>query len=152
MMPPLVMKYVIDDVIVDGNWRVLEVLLVISICLPIASAAMRIAISFTNAYVGWGLTTQMRKFIYEHMLKLPMRFYDEMGTGKIMSRVMGDVASVRGMVTSRMLGIIVDFVSFWVALAFCMGSELENGLFAARVVAPVFSQLLRVGARPSESQ
>ena len=127
MMPPLVMKYVIDDVIVDGNWRVLEVLLVISICLPIASAAMRIAISFTNAYVGWGLTTQMRKFIYEHMLKLPMRFYDEMGTGKIMSRVMGDVASVRGMVTSRMLGIIVDFVSFWVALAFCMGLNWKMG-------------------------
>ena len=127
MMPPLIMKYIIDDVIVDGNWRVLEVLLVISICLPIMSASMRIAVAFTNAYVGWGLTTQMRKFIYEHMLKLPMRFYDEMGTGKIMSRVMTDVASVRSMVTSRMLGIIIDFVSFWVALSLCMGLNWKMG-------------------------
>ena len=127
MMPPLVMKYIIDDIIVDGNWRVLEVLLVISICLPIASATMRIAISFVNAYVGWGITTHMRKFVYEHMLKLPMRFYDEMGTGKIMSRVMSDVANVRSMVTSRMLGIIVDFISFWVALGLCMGLNWKMG-------------------------
>ena len=120
MLPPLVMKFIIDDVITMGNWQLLEVLLFISICLPITSAAMRVWVSFTNAYVGWGMTTSMRKFTYEHMLKLPMRFYDEMGTGKIMSRIMSDIASVRSMVTSRMLGILVDFVSFWVALALCM--------------------------------
>ena len=120
MLPPLVMKFIIDDVITMGNWQFLEVLLFISICLPITSAAMRVWVSFTNAYVGWGMTTSMRKFTYEHMLKLPMRFYDEMGTGKIMSRIMSDIASVRSMVTSRMLGILVDFVSFWVALALCM--------------------------------
>lgn len=121
MLPPLVMKFIIDDVITMGNWQLLEVLLFISICLPITSAAMRVWISFTNAYVGWGITTSMRKFTYEYMLRLPMRFYDEMGTGKIMARIMSDIASVRSMVTSRMLGILVDFVSFWVALALCMG-------------------------------
>ena len=108
MLPPLVMKFIIDDVITMGNWQLLEVLLFISICLPITSAAMRVWVSFTNAYVGWGITTSMRKHTYEHMLKLPMRFYDEMGTGKIMSRIMTDIASVRSMVTSRMLGILVD--------------------------------------------
>ncbi len=127
MVPPLVMKFIIDDVITMGNWHFLEVLLFISICLPIMSAALRVWVSFTNAYVGWGLTTSMRKFTYEHMLKLPMRFYDEMGTGKIMSRIMSDIASVRSMVTSRMLGIIVDFVSFWVALALCMSLNWKMG-------------------------
>ncbi len=127
MLPPLVMKFIIDDVITLGNWHLLEVLLFISICLPITSAAMRVWISFTNAYVGWGITTSMRRFTYEHMLKLPMRFYDEMGTGKIMSRIMSDIANVRSMVTSRMLGILVDFVSFWVALALCMGLNWKMG-------------------------
>ncbi len=127
MLPPLVMKFIIDDVITMGNWQLLEVLLFISICLPITSAAMRVWVSFTNAYVGWGITTSMRKFTYEYMLKLPMRFYDEMGTGKIMTRIMSDIASVRSMVTSRMLGILVDFVSFWVALALCMSLNWKMG-------------------------
>ena len=127
MLPPLVMKFIIDDVITLGNWQLLEMLLFISICLPITSAAMRVWVSFTNAYVGWGVTTFMRKHTYEYMLKLPMRFYDEMGTGKIMSRIMSDIASVRSMVTSRMLGILVDFVSFWVALALCMGLNWKMG-------------------------
>jgi ABC-type multidrug transport system fused ATPase/permease subunit len=127
MVPPLVMKYIIDDIIVGGNWDVLEVLLAITIVLPIIAAGLRIAASFTNAYIGWGITTHMRKFTYGHMLKLPMRFYDEMGTGKIMSRIMSDVASVRSMVTSRMLGIVIDAISFWVALALCMSLNWKMG-------------------------
>ena len=127
MLPPLVMKFIIDEVITEGDWRLLEVLLIISICLPITSAAMRVWVSFTNAYVGWGVTTFMRKHTYEYMLKLPMRFYDEMGTGKIMSRIMSDIASVRSMVTSRMLGILVDFISFWVALVLCMSLNWKMG-------------------------
>ncbi|MDP6042288.1 MAG: ABC transporter ATP-binding protein, partial [Candidatus Latescibacteria bacterium] len=127
MIPPLVMKYIIDDIIVGGNWAVLEVVLAITIALPIIAAGLRIATAFTNAYVGWGITTHMRKFTYGHMLKLPMRFYDEMGTGKIMSRIMGDVASVRSMVTTRMLGIIIDAISFWVALSMCMSLNWKMG-------------------------
>ena len=127
MLPPLVMKFIIDEVITEGDWRLLEVLLIISICLPITSAAMRVWVSFTNAYVGWGVTTFMRKHTYEYMLKLPMRFYDEMGTGKIMSRIMSDIASVRSMVTSRMLGILIDFISFWVALVLCMSLNWKMG-------------------------
>ena len=127
MVPPLVMKYIIDDIIVGGNWAMLEVLLAVTITLPILAAGLRVGAAFTNSYVGWGITTHMRKFTYGYLLKLPMRFYDEMGTGKIMSRIMSDVANVRSMVTSRMLGIVVDAISFWVALTVCMSLNWKMG-------------------------
>ena len=137
MAPPLIMKYIIDDIIVGGNWDMLEALLTLSVCLPIMAAAMRVATTFTVSYVGFRLILDMRKAIYDRMLKLPMRFYDEMGTGKIMSRLMSDVASVRSMVTTRMLGIIMDFVSFWVALSLCISLNWKMG-FLLLLLLPLY--------------
>ncbi len=128
MTPPLVMKYIVDDVIIDGKWDMLEMLLFISISLPVLSSVLRITNTFTISYVSHHLIMDLRKTLYERLLKLPMRFFNEMGTGKIMSRLMGDVATVRGMVTMRILSIVTDFVTFWVAMFLCLGLNWKLGL------------------------
>jgi ABC-type multidrug transport system fused ATPase/permease subunit len=44
-----------------------------------------------------------------------------------MSRIMGDVATVRSMVTMRMLSVVTDFVSFWFAIAMCVSLNWKLG-------------------------
>jgi len=128
MTPPLIMKYIVDEIIVGGNWSMLEVLLVLSISIPILSAGMRVTNTFTISYVSHRLIMDLRRTLYGRLLKLPMRFYDEMGTGKVMSRLMGDVATVRSMVTMRVLGIVTDFITFWVAMFMCLALNWKMGL------------------------
>ena len=128
MTPPLVMKFIVDDIIVGGRWDMLAVMLMISLSLPIVSAILRMANAFALAYVSHRLIMDLRKTLYGRLLKLPMRFYDAMGTGKIMSRMMGDVATVRGMVTMRVLRIVTDFVTFWVAMFLCLSLNWKLGL------------------------
>jgi ABC-type bacteriocin/lantibiotic exporter with double-glycine peptidase domain len=128
MTPPLIMKYIVDEIIIGGNWSMLEVLLVLSISIPILSAGMRVTNTFTISFVSHRLIMDLRKTLYGRLLKLPMRFYDEMGTGKVMSRLMGDVATVRSMVTMRVLGIVTDFITFWVAMFMCMALNWKMGL------------------------
>ncbi|MDA0710058.1 MAG: ABC transporter ATP-binding protein [bacterium] len=128
MTPPLIMKYIVDEVVVGGNWSLLEVLLVVSISIPILSAGMRVMNTFAISYVSHRLIMDLRRALYGRLLKLPMRFYDEMGTGKIMSRLMSDVATVRSMVTMRVLGIVTDFITFWVAMFLCLGLNWKMGV------------------------
>ena len=128
MTPPLIMKYIVDEVVIGGNWSLLEMLLVISISIPILSAGLRVINTFTISYVSHRLIMDLRRTLYGRLLQLPMRFYDEMGTGKVMSRLMSDVATVRSMVTMRVLSIITDFITFWVAMFMCLVLNWKMGL------------------------
>ena len=134
MAPPLIMKYIVDEIIVGGNWTLLEVLLVVSISIPILSSGLRILNTFTISYVSHRLIMDLRRTLYGRLLKLPMRFYDEMGTGKVMSRLMSDVATVRSMVTMRVLSIVTDFITFWVALGMCLALNWKMGLLLSALL------------------
>lgn len=128
MIPPLLVKYIIDSVIVEGNWDLLEVLLALSIAVPLLAGGLRMANAFTISYVSSKLIMDIRLAMYDHVLQMSTRFHDELGTGKLMSRIMGDVATVRSMVTNRLLGLVTDLVAFWVAIGLCISLNWKLGL------------------------
>ena len=127
MTPPLLMKFIIDDIIVGGQWDRLEFFLFLTLAVPVTVSGLRVLNTYTIQVISSRLIMDLRQHLYHHMLSLGLRFYDRMGTGKIMSRVMGDVSTVRSMVTMRMLSIVTDFVTFWVAIGLCMGLNWRLG-------------------------
>lgn len=128
MTPPLLMKFIIDDIIVGGQWSHLEFFLVLTLVVPVTASGLRVLNTYTISVISHRLIMDIRQRMYRHMLSLSLAFYDQMGTGKIMSRVMGDVATVRSMVTMRVLSIVTDFVTFWVAIGLCLGLNWRLGL------------------------
>ncbi len=128
MTPPLIAMYIVDSVILAGNWEMLEVLLLISILIPVLSAGLRVATTYIISYISFKLILDLRLKMYEHILTLSMKFHEEMGTGKVMSRIMGDVMTVRSMVTRRALDLVTDFVTFWTAFALCFSLNWKLGL------------------------
>lgn len=127
MTPPLIMKFIIDDIVIGGRWDLLEVVLLISVMIPVVSAGLRVLNTYAISVISHRLIMDIREGMFDHMLKLSLQFYDRMGTGKIMSRIMGDVATVRSMVTMRMLSVVTDFVSFWFAIAMCVSLNWKLG-------------------------
>ncbi len=128
MTPPLIAMYIIDSVIIAGNWGALEVLLLISILIPVLLTGLRVATTYKISYISYKLIMDIRLKIYEHILALSMKFHEEMGTGKVMSRIMGDVVTVRSMVTQRMLEMMTDAVVFLTAIGLCFGLNWKLAL------------------------
>ena len=91
MVPPLIAMYIIDTVIVAGNWDLLEFLLLASIMLPLISAGLHVLNTYTISYISHRLIMDIRLLMYRHVFSLSMKFHDEMGTGKIMSRILDDL-------------------------------------------------------------
>ena len=134
MIPPLITMYIIDTVIVDGNWAMLEIMLVLSIAVPVSSAFLRLLNAYTIQYISHRLIMDIRLNVYEHLFRLCVKFHDEMGTGKIMSRLMGDVATVRSMVTMRILRIITDVVTFVTGLVICYNLNWRMALLLTMLI------------------
>jgi len=137
MVPPILVKYIVDSVIIEGRWDLLEVLLALSLFAPLLVAGLRLANAFTISYVSSKLIMDIRLEMYAHVLSMSTRFHDNLGTGKLMSRIMGDVATVRSMVTNRLLTVVTDFVAFWVAIGFCISLNWKLGLLLV-VLIPLY--------------
>ena len=91
-------KYLIDDIIVGGNTELFRQFV------PIVGAAILIGSisSFMQTQLlsvqGQKLIAELRVKVQEHILKLPVGFFDSMKSGGLVSRIMTDVEGVRNIV------------------------------------------------------
>ena len=147
MAPPLITMYIVDQVIVVGRWEMLEAALALLILAPALAAGLRVVNAFTFSYVSNRLIMNVRMTLYEHVFRLSLGYHEEMGTGKVMSRLMGDVATVRQMVSMQMLRVITDFVSIIAVVAICYGLNWKLALLMT-VLIPLYFFNYRIFVGP----
>ena len=111
LVPPMVVKVVVDRVVEGRQWDLLEAVLVISILVPLTTALVGFLNSFNMAYIGQRIVFDVRLKMYEHLMRLSMRFHEGQGTGKILSRLMGDVATVQRMTTNRTITMVTNLIA-----------------------------------------
>ncbi|MDA0712181.1 MAG: ABC transporter ATP-binding protein, partial [bacterium] len=112
MLPPILMKQVIDGVVGKGNWGEAAAICFAFLMVNILAAAGTYWNYLIIYLVGQRLVFDIRLALFEHIQQLSLRFYDQMGTGKIMARIMGDVSRIQNMVTWNTISIVNDLISF----------------------------------------
>lgn len=112
MLPPVLMKLVIDDVVGMGKWGEVSAICLAFLAVNFLAAAGTYWNYLVIYLVGQRLVFDIRLALFRHIQNLSLRFYDQMGTGKIMARIMGDVARIQNMVTWNTISIVNDLISF----------------------------------------
>ena len=119
-MFPLYFSLIIDNLILRNDFIVYFI-----IVLSLITSLFMIILSFLRAYMqGWlhnRLVLNFRKEYYEHLLKLPIKFFTDFPTGKITQRLFDDVEAVSGTIVGASVGICVEMtkiVMIFVILSF----------------------------------
>ena len=112
MVPPIIMRFIIDDVVALGRWNMAPAVLATLLATNLLAAAGSYANHLIIFLVGQRLVFDVRLALFRHIQRLSLRFYEDMGTGRIMARIMGDVSRVQGMVTWRTISVVNDIISF----------------------------------------
>ncbi len=110
MLPPLVMRAMINDVLTNGQREKFVGLAICMIALPLISSMAGYLQTLGIAYVGQRFVYDIRVSLYEHLLRLSQRYFHKNSTGKIVNRLMGDSGTVQQMVTAQSINIISDLV------------------------------------------
>ncbi|NLN70783.1 MAG: ABC transporter ATP-binding protein [Chloroflexi bacterium] len=80
---------------------------------------------FTRSYMahiaGWGVVSDARKFVYEHVQKLSLRFYEDKQTGQLMSRIINDTDLFERMISHAFPDVVVNVLTF-VAITIVLAS------------------------------
>jgi ATP-binding cassette subfamily B protein/subfamily B ATP-binding cassette protein MsbA len=62
---------------------------------------------------GWGVVSDARKYVYEHLQRLSFRFYEDKQTGQLMSRVVNDTDLFERMIAHAIPDVLVNVITFF---------------------------------------
>jgi ATP-binding cassette subfamily B protein len=75
----------------------------------------RAGLSFVRSYVahvaGWGVVADVREYIYEHMQRLSLRFYEDKQVGNLMSNVVNDTDLFEQLIAHAIPDVLVNAVT-----------------------------------------
>lgn len=87
-------------------------LTIIVLIVFIARAGLQYLRSYLAHLAGWGVVADVRKYIYEHMQRLSLRYYEDKQIGQLMSRVINDTDLFEQLIAHALPDIIVNVITF----------------------------------------
>src|SRR4051795_8742805 len=99
LVNPFLLRALIDVAFPQQNWLLLNVFVALMIITPIVSGLIGVGQTYLNNVIGQHVMQDLRNALYEHLHRLPLRFFTETKTGEIQSRLANDVGGIQGVVT-----------------------------------------------------
>jgi ABC-type multidrug transport system fused ATPase/permease subunit len=113
---PTTTKYLMDDVISQGNWDLLPKLALAAGGATIVDALSAFANSQVLGVAAQRAITEMRKDVEAHVMRLPIRFFDSTKSGILISRIMTDAEGIRNLVGTGLVQLTGSIVTAVIAL------------------------------------
>ena len=153
LVPPLLIRNLIDVAIPEGDIVRLSVLALGMIAVPVINGLLGVLQRYSSATVGEGLIFDLRSDVYGHLQRMSLRFYTHTQTGEMMSRLNNDVVGAQRAVTGTLVTIVSDSISLIATLLIMIALDwrltlisiiiLPLFIFPARRIGKVLRQIAR---------
>jgi ATP-binding cassette subfamily B protein len=115
LLIPWIVKLLISEVTAPGaglaNMNYVAILAVV----VLAAYLLRAGLTFVRSYVahvaGWGVVADVREYIYEHMQRLSLRFYEDKQVGNLMSNVVNDTDLFEQLIAHAIPDVVVNLIT-----------------------------------------
>ena len=118
VIPPWLIKNVVDDVLIARNMTMLNILPVAIVLLFLGKALASYGHQYLMNWVGQRIVMELRIRLYDHMQRMSLRYLYGTGVGELMSRVTNDVTVLQSLVTSVVVNLVVQGATFLGMLGF----------------------------------
>ncbi len=108
LMNPLIMESAIDDYIGQNDFKGLYRLLVMALVMNLTLVATVKLRMYIMAKVCNQILLTIRQELYTHIQKLDFAFFDSRPTGKILSRIIGDINSLKDVLSNCVTTLVPD--------------------------------------------
>lgn len=123
-------KYLVDNVIAEGNMDLLNIIL---LAVGLAVTVQAITSFFLTKLLSveaQHLIAKLRARVQRQVIHLPVRFFDNHKSGELVSRIMTDVEGVRNLVGTGLVQLFGGILTSLVALIILLKINAEMTLYA----------------------
>ncbi len=111
LVPPLLVREVIDRALPEGDARLLALAVVGMVGAGILARLVGVAQFSVNVRIGHGVMFDFRNELYRRLQRQSLRFFTESRTGEVMSRLNHDVNGIEWAVTNTFGTIVTNIVA-----------------------------------------
>ncbi|MCT4541999.1 MAG: ABC transporter ATP-binding protein/permease [Vallitalea sp.] len=113
---PILIKIAIDDYVKKSDKSGLYVIGIIALIINLISRYCMKKRIVIMSKVSNKVLMEIRQELYEHLQKLSFNFFDNRPVGKVLARVIGDVNSLKNVLTNSVISLIPDFTTIIIVL------------------------------------
>jgi ABC-type multidrug transport system fused ATPase/permease subunit len=124
MLLPLLLKYVVDDLILadalSKNEKVKQLAWIMAagfLIFTVVRVPIEYYRQFYAQWVGNKILYDIRDRMFAHLQQLSLRFYNNHKAGEVISRVINDVEQTKNFVMTGLMNLWLDFITLFIALA-----------------------------------
>ena len=137
LVPPLVVRAILDDAIPDGDRAMITWLAALAVLAAVGDATLAIVQRWCSARVGEGLIFDLRRALFAKVQRMPIAFFTRTPTGALISRLNTDVVGAQTAVTSTLGSVVSNVVVLVTTLIAMLALEWRLTLLALLVL-PLF--------------
>ena len=115
---PASTKYLVDNAIVAGDMDTLRLILGAVSLAVLVQAITSYALTMLLSVEAQHLIASLRSQVQKHVLRLPVRVFDNTKSGELVSRIMNDVEGVRNLVGTGLVQLVGGAITAIVAFVF----------------------------------
>src|SRR3954447_25122944 len=150
LVPPFVVKAILDTAIPDGNRALITWLAAAAVAAALADGTLQVVQRWASSRVGEGLIYDMRRALFAKVQRMPIAFFTRTPTGALTSRLNNDVVGAQNAVTTTLGSVVSNVVVLVTSLLAMIALEWRLTLLAL-VVLPLFVvPARRIGRRLQE--
>ncbi|WMJ85435.1 ABC transporter ATP-binding protein [Anaerocolumna sp. MB42-C2] len=136
LINPLIVEYAIDVNIANHDINGLVKLGIFAIILNLIFIFLVKLRMYIMAKISNKVLLTVRQELYTHIQKLSFSFFDSRPTGKILARIIGDVNSLKDVLSNSVTTLIPDFITILAVVAIMVIKDYKLA-FAAMISLPV---------------
>ncbi|TCV06119.1 ATP-binding cassette subfamily B protein [Samsonia erythrinae] len=148
---PMAIKAFIDKLLPAQDWSLILLASVALLAVYLLNTALMAIVNYWGHALGVSIETDMRRQAFEHLQKLPFRYYDNMKTGHIITHVTKDLEEVGEIAHHGPEDLFLAIMTFIGAFILMATVHLNLALLTI-IIVPFMTYLVsRYGARMTET-
>jgi ATP-binding cassette subfamily B protein len=106
LVPPLLMRDLLDRAIPAGDMRRVTLLGVGMVAVPLLNGVVGVVQRWASARAGEGMIFDLRTGVYAHLQRMSLGFFTTTRPGELMSRLNSDVVGAQSAVTGTLVSVV----------------------------------------------
>ncbi len=147
LVPPLVVRAILDTAIPEANRAMISWLAAAAVLAALGDAVLQVVQRWASSRVGEGLIYDLRRALFAKVQRMPVAFFTRTPTGAMVSRLNNDVIGAQTAVTSTLGSVVSNVVVLITTLAAMLALEWRLTLLALVVLPAFVIPARRVGRR-----
>ena len=145
LLPPILMRGIIDNAIPAGNRALLNWLAAGMIAAPLVSGLIGVWQNYLVTIMSLEVMLEIRTSMYARVIRQSLRFFTETRSGEILSRFQNDVGGVQGVVAGTLVSLTTNALIVGSTLVVIFRMNWRLSLIAVAVLPMFILPTRRVG-------